>query len=461
MRVLYGRLYAWIDGVIRGRENMMDKNKFAVTPPMGWNSYDYYDTTVNEEHVKANADYMAEHLKEYGWQYVVVDIQWYAHGAGSQRERYQYIPFSELEMDEYGRLLPNPERFPSSAGGRGFAPLAEYIHSLGLKFGIHIMRGIPRRAAHDHMPVKGAAYTADFIADPSSICGWNPDMYGVRNMPEGQAYYDSLLELYARWGVDYIKCDDICNTNLYPQNPYSGRHEIEMLAQAIQKCGREIVLSLSPGPALIDKAWHYETYANMWRITDDFWDDWKLLKNMFSRCELWQSHVSEGCYPDCDMLPVGYLGKGFGRERITNFTREEQRTMMTLWCLFSSPLMIGAELTKLDDWTLSLLTNREVLRMLTPECRPRQLCLDDKEAIWRACNEREGTKYIAMFNLDEREACLSVELREACIKPEDALTELWTGEIVKPAEDVLCVKLPAHGCMVYAIKNASESGGRN
>lgn len=427
----------------------MNKNKFAVTPPMGWNSYDYYDTTVNEEQVKANADYMAKHLKEFGWQYIVVDIEWFAHGAGSQRERYQYIPFNELEMDEYGRLLPDPARFPSAAGGAGFQPLADYVHSLGLKFGIHIMRGIPRNAAHGHLPVKGTSVTANEIANPSSVCGWNPDMYGVRDMPEGQAYYDSLLELYAQWGVDFIKCDDICNTNMYPQNPYSGRHEIEMLAKAIRKCGREVVLSLSPGPALIEKAWHYETYANMWRITDDFWDDWRLLKDMFHRCELWQSHVSEGCYPDCDMLPLGYLGKGFGSERTTNFTKEEQRTMMTLWCLFGSPLMIGAELTKLDADTMALLTNREVLKMLTPHCRPRQLCLDEKKAVWKAVNDRDGSKYIALFNLSDEESELSAELCSADLDSADGLRELWTGEIPSVTEGVLHAVVPAHGCVVY------------
>lgn len=427
----------------------MDKNRFAPTPPMGWNSYDYYDTTVNETQVKANADYMAERLKEFGWQYVVVDIEWFAHGAGSQRDRYQYIPFNELEMDEYGRLLPDPERFPSSADGKGFGPLADYIHSLGLKFGIHIMRGIPRIAAHRHMPVKGTGATANVIADPSSICRWNPDMYGVRNMPEGQAYYDSLLELYARWGVDFIKCDDICNTNMYPQDPYSARHEVEMLAKAIRRCGREIVLSLSPGPALIGQAWHYETYANMWRITDDFWDDWRLLKDMFRRCELWQTHVSEGCYPDCDMLPLGRLGKGFGQERTTNFTLEESRTMMTLWCLFGSPLMIGAELTKLDEDTLALLTNKRVLGMLTPRCRPRQICLDECRAVWKAANDETGERYVALFNLSEEERELSVELHEADIDPGVRLTELWTGEAADVSEGCLKIKLPAHACSVY------------
>ena len=241
----------------------MNKNDYAPIAPMGWNSYDYYDTTVNEEQVRANADYLAEHLKDAGYEYVVVDIEWYAKKAGSQRNTYQYIPYSELEIDEYSRLQPDPERFPSSADGTGFKALADYVHSLGLKFGIHIMRGIPRIAAHTHMAVKKTDWTANQIADPSSICGWNPDMYGVRNCEAGQAYYDSLLEMYAEWGVDFIKCDDICNTNIYPHNPYSASHEVEMLAKAIKKCGRSVVLSLSPGPALIEKAWHYENNANM------------------------------------------------------------------------------------------------------------------------------------------------------------------------------------------------------
>lgn len=430
----------------------MNKNTFAKTPPMGWNSYDYYDTTVNESQIKANADYMAKHLKEYGWEYIIIDIQWYAHNAGSMRKKFQYIPFSELEIDEYSRLQPDPKRFPSSINGAGFAPLAKYIHSLGLKFGIHIMRGIPRTAAHNHTKIKDCSVTADMIADPSSICGWNPDMYGVRNTSEGQAYYDSLIELYASWGVDFIKCDDICNTNIYPENQYSAKHEIEMLAKAIQKCGRPIVLSLSPGPALIDKAWHYEKYANMWRITDDFWDNWTLLKDMFYRCELWQNHVSEGCYPDCDMLPLGYLGKGFGEERVTNFTKDEQQTMMTLWCLFGSPLMLGAEMTKLDDFTLSLLTNKKVLAMLTPDCKPKQISLDDTKAIWFASNNKTNKKYVALFNLSDEIANISVNLEELDIlKTEVTLTDLWTNNSSKNINKIISKELAPHASAVYEI----------
>ena len=426
----------------------MSKNDFAKTPPMGWNSYDYYDTAVSEEQVRANARVMAEKLLPFGWEYVVVDIQWYAHNAGSMREKYQYIPFGGVEMDVYSRLQPDPQRFPSSKNGKGFAPLAAYVHSLGLKFGIHIMRGIPRAAAHSHGRIDGSTLTADMVADPSSICRWNPDMYGVRNCPEGQAYYNSLLALYASWGVDFIKCDDICNTDNWSvshRRAYEGRHEIEMLSQAIEKQGRPIVLSLSPGPALIEQAWHYQANANMWRITDDFWDDWAHLKAMFARCELWQDHVRTGCYPDCDMLPLGYLGKGFGQERMTRFTPEEQRTMLTLWCLFGSPLMIGANLTKLDNWTLSLLTNREVLAMLTPDCRPRQVCRDDEKAIWAAENALLGTRYIALFNLSDRAAEVSATVEAV------GGTELWTGGTALIQNGVFSAKLAPHACAVYRL----------
>ena len=435
----------------------MNKNDFAPTPPMGWNSYDYYDTTVTESEVRANADYIASHLKQFGWEYVVVDIQWYAHGAGTRRSEFQYIPFSSLEMDAYGRLLPDPARFPSSydktAGTHpGFAPLADYVHSLGLKFGIHIMRGIPRIAAHSHLPVFGTDVTADEIADPSSICGWNPDMYGVRDTPSGQAYYDSLIALYASWGVDFIKCDDICNTNLYPANPYSARHEIEMLHNAIAKSGRAIILSLSPGPALIEQAWHYETYANMWRITDDFWDNWDLLKDMFHRCELWQRHVSRGYYPDCDMLPLGHLGKGFGAERTTNFTFEEQRTMMTLWCLFGSPLMIGAELTRLDEPTLSLLTNPHILAMRSPDFVPQQIRLTDTDAVWIAKNSATGEVRLALFNLSDTAACIPVS--PELIPAGAVLYELWE-DAAYSRRSLLEAMLPisAHGCKIFAFSD--------
>lgn len=433
----------------------MNKNDFAITPPMGWNSYDYYDTTVTEEQVKKNADFMAKNLKQFGWEYVVVDIEWYSNDAGTRRKEYQYIPFGDDEMDEYGRMIPSPNRFPSSKNGAGFKPLADYCHNLGLKFGIHIMRGIPRAAAEKHLPVYGTNTNAAEVADAMSICGWNPDMYGVKNTEGGQAYYNSIIKLYAEWGVDFIKCDDICDSWMYRGDNFNGWHETRMLHKAILENGRPIVLSLSPGPAHIDKAFHYCDNANMWRITDDFWDKWELLKNMFWRCEMWQDHVRRGCFPDCDMLPLGKVGAGFGESRDTNFTYDEEKTMMTLWCMFRSPLMIGAELTMLDDKTLKLLTNKKLLGLMKEGCKGRQLVRDDKHAIWINENANTGSTAVAVFNFEDNEKEMQIDLTAVSDKfvsdKKYELNEIWDDTCVT-SEVKFSAKVPSHGVKVWIIK---------
>lgn len=125
------------------------KKTLAPTPPMGWNSWDCYGAGVTEEALRENARFMAAHLLPYGWNTLVCDIQWYE----PQAKGNEYNNFVPVCMDDYGRLLPAENRFPSAAGGKGFGPIADYCHSLGLRFGIHIMRGIPRQAVH-----RGYAY---------------------------------------------------------------------------------------------------------------------------------------------------------------------------------------------------------------------------------------------------------------------------------------------------------------
>lgn len=433
--------------------NVFSKNSFVKTPPMGWNSYDYYDTTVTEAEVRENAKYMAKYLKPHGYEYIVIDIQWSDPQAGSKRDEFQYINFSHFVTDEYSRQLPAENRFPSAKNDDGLRPLADYIHSLGLKLGIHIMRGIPRYAAHMHLKIKGTDATADQIANPYSISKWNPDMYGIDyRKPGAQEYYNSIFQLYAEWGIDFVKVDDICNTNMYIDNPYSAEKEIEMIHKAIVNCGRNIVLSLSPGPAVIEKAWHLEKYSNMWRITDDFWDDWRLLKNMFDRCEVWQKHVSEGCFPDCDMLPVGWLGKGFGKERYTNFTLNEQITLMTLWCIFRSPLMIGSRLTKLDKQTLALLTNNEVLHLLTDTHGARQLERDEYHAVWLSKDNHDDSYYVALFNLSEETQSLCISLKDHEIDTSVLIRDLWKYEDLGQIDEMLQVTIPAHGAVLYKMR---------
>lgn len=417
-------------------------NNIALTPPMGWNSWDCYGASVNEATVRANAEYMAKNLKQYGWEYVVVDIQWSEPTADS----HEYHRFTELEMDEYSRLIPAVNRFPSAADGKGFAPLGEYIHSLGLKFGIHIMRGIPRQAVHRNTKILGSTATARQIAAQSSICLWNTDMYGVNTEADGaQAYYDSLFALYAEWGVDYVKVDDIANH--YPHA------EIEMISRAIRGCGRDMVLSLSPGPAPLEQAEHLKQYANMWRITDDFWDKWELLYDMFRRAEAWCTHSGPGHWPDADMLPVGAILQDYGPDNRTKFTEDEQYTMLTLWSIMRSPLMIGGDMVYNDEFTLKLLTNAGILEMLTQSRSAHQIYKRVENGVevivWTAFR-RDGGRYLAVFNAGETAADITVSMQECEIAGSKA-TELWSGEEISLG-DSITANIPSHGAKAYIIK---------
>lgn len=423
------------------------KNEAALTPPMGWNSWDCFAANVTEDELLANARALKENLADFGYKYVVCDIQWSDPLAGSEKG-VVYRDFAKLAIDEYGRQIPAEERFPSSAGGVGFKKISDEIHAMGLKFGIHIMRGIPRRAVELDCPVKGTEVTARAVADPFSICPWNGDMYGVKNTPEGQAYYDSIFELYASWGVDFVKVDDIAHEHQHPDRAY-GEAEVHMTRKAIDNSGRSMVLSLSPGPAVIEKAWPMERDANMWRITDDFWDDWKLLYAMFERCEVWQRHVGPGSWPDCDMLPLGRIGTGFGAGRDTNFTKDEQRTLMNLWCIFRSPLIMGGDLREIDDFTLSLLTNKDVLDADQNGKNPTELVRDEDHVIWTSEAPGKG-RYLAIFNISTCEKALEFDLSALDMNITGA-RELWEGSEPDIRSGKLSVKLASHASAMYLI----------
>jgi len=357
---------------------------------MGWNSWDCFATSVTEEQTKAQADFMAEKLKAHGWQYIVVDIQWYEPGAKDHGYRKDAV----LAMDAYGRLLPALNRFPSSADNNGFKSLSAYIHNLGLKFGIHLLRGIPRQAVEKNLPVLGTTLHAQDIADHVHICPWNPDMFGVdMSKPGAQEYYDSVFALFAEWGVDYVKVDDLSRP--YFQN----RPEVEAIRNAIDKTDRPMVLSLSPGATDIRAADHVTTHANLWRISDDFWDRWLALREQFWRLARWNPYRRSGAWPDADMLPLGTLVLG---SRATRFTPDEQYTLMTLWSIARSPLMHGGDMTKTDPLTLSLLTNDEVLAVNQSSTTNHPLFDHDGLIAWTATDPANGDTYLAVFNTRDR-----------------------------------------------------------
>ncbi len=434
---------------------MLNHRSWAKTPPLGWNSWDCFGAGVNEKQIRENADYMAKNLKKYGWQYIVCDIQWYEPKAKDN----DYNNFTELNMDEYGRLIPAVNRFPSAEGGRGFKPIADYVHSLGLKFGIHIMRGVPRQAAAANCKILNCDSTCRDIAHHFSICSWNTDMYGTKNCDASQKYYDSIINMYADWGVDFIKCDDICITEFRRwDNPYTADYEIEMIRKAIDNCGREMLLSLSPGPALREKAEHLSKNSNMWRLTGDFWDQWTKLYEMFDKCEEWQGVSKPGCYPDCDMLPIGRLSKN-GRchgeqNRFTQFTKPEQYTLMTLWGIFKSPLMIGGNMPENDDFTLSLLTNSEYMQMNQYSTGAKQVLRQEKNGkgtiIWSANGKK--CKYLAIFNTDDRQRNFKFDLSSILMPDiEYEIYDIWKNEGLGRFKNTVSAEIEPHGAKLYKI----------
>ncbi len=357
---------------------------------MGWNSWDCFGPSVVEDEVKANADYMAEHLLEYGWEYIIVDIRWYADNQTSGH----YNPYDQTDfiLDEYGRYMPSPKRFPSAVDGAGFKPLADYVHNLGLKFGIHIMRGVPKEAVFNKMPILGSDKTADQIYSTDYECTWLQDNYTVVKGKEGsQEYYNSILDLYASWGVDYIKVDDL-------SRPYHDE-EIEMLRNAIDQTGRPIVLSMSPGATPLDQHEHARNHANLWRTIDDFWDNWAQLNYSFSVCADWAPYITKGAWPDADMLPLGKFIRGErATNRYTKFTKDEQYTLMSLWSMFKSPLMFGGNMPDNDEFTNSLLTNKEVLYVNKYSENNKEWYSKEDITAWTADDPENGDKFLALFN---------------------------------------------------------------
>jgi hypothetical protein len=427
--------------------------QIAAHPPMGWNSYDAYGTTITEAQFRANVRSMSRHLARYGWRYAVIDAEWFARNPTPNGNS----PAAVLVLDSYGRYFPATNRFPSAAGGAGFKPLADYVHSLGLKFGIHILRGIPRDAVARNLPIEGSPYTAAEAADVHSSCPWNPDNYGVdARRPAGQAYYDSIARLYAAWGVDFVKADCIAS------HPYAGA-EIRMLSTALQRSGRDMVLSLSPGPAPIAKLPQLRLYADMWRISNDVWDLWHSPKpypqgigDQFARAARWAPLAGPGDWPDDDMLALGALrpAPGWGKPRRSQLTHAEQRTYMTLWCIVRSPLFLGANLTAIDPWTMSLLDNPEVISVDQRSSGARQVLSAGGTVVWvsRPQGERaEKDWYVAVFNLRARERTVTVPWKTLSLTGRRyAIRDLWSRRDLGPA-GVLRVQLPAHGAALYLV----------
>ena len=442
----------------QNRTRSRQSRVIAATPPMGWNSWDSYGRTLNEESIKANALWLARNLKRFGWEYVVVDEGWYLSNLDARGDARQ----ARFQMDQFGRYVPVPARFPSAGKNLSFRPLADYLHSLGLKFGLHIIRGIPREAVSRNLPIAGSNFHAAEAAETSDVCPWNAYNYGLNvTHPAAQAYYDSLAQQYASWAVDFIKIDCIAD------HPYKG-DEIRMFSEAIRKSGRQMVLSLSPGPTSLEKRDEVVKYSQMWRISNDIWDLWysdkefpQGIKNQFAATALWAGVARPGHWPDADMLPLGSLrpAAGWGEPRDSRLTHDEQRTLITLWSMFRSPLIMGGNLLQADAWTTSLLTNAEVIAVDQHSKENRPALTSESLIVWTARPETGRDHYVAIFNIGDSPQRIGLAFSELRLSPGAyRLRDLWAHRNLGSAKSIDLSSLPAHACVLYRISRAVATG---
>lgn len=433
-------------------------DSLATTPPMGWNSWDCLGLDANEEQIKAVADYMALNLKKYGWEYIVIDAGWYH--PKELITAAAHTPNPTQNMDAFGRLIPDTLKYPSAKGGLGFKPLADYIHSKGLKFGIHVMRGIPWNAEANATPIKGTSFFADKVANLLDTCPWSPIMKGVNmEKPGAQDYYNSVYQLYAAWGVDFVKVDDM-------SFPYH-KAEIEAVHQAIINSGAPIVFSLSPGPAPVNEIAHLTANATMWRISGDFWDDWKWLKLQFGICNQWDSVHTPGHWPDADMLPIGKLRKTGGdawiasqlgstieevSDEYSRFSDNEKYTLFTLYAIFRSPLMLGGYLPENDSVTNKIITNEEVIAVNKNGSNSHEVRNKDGIIIWTSDDAVTHKKYVAIFNIkDGASAKISVPWTELGIEGEKQIRDLWAKKELGIFNKEFTASIEAHSCLLISL----------
>lgn len=420
----------------------------ALKPPMGWNSWDCFGFSVTEEEVKASANYMAKNLKKLGYEYIVVDMLWYGDKAASDFENFVHESTTRpnFSIDRNGRLLPDAVKFPSSKNGNGFKPLADYVHSLGLKFGVHMMRGIPWQAVDKNLLINGTAIGAKSIGLPNNGCEWYDGIYGVdMTKPGAQEYYNSVYALLAEWGVDFVKADDLTNTA-----------ELEAISKAIRLTGRDIVLSVVPTDDIpLDVL---KENVHMARTGVDFWDVWEMLKKGYPVAAAAVKKSSPGYWPDLDMLPIGKLGLKISYKgpeaRISRFNKNELHTLLTLWYISRMPLMIGGYLPQTDPLTKKLLANEEALQVNRNSTNNRQIKFKNAYIIWAADVPQSNDKYVAFFNQWESVQPIRPKITwQQLGLPGKTyrVRDLWANKELGEFKDAFSNPVSAHGAGLFKV----------
>jgi alpha-galactosidase len=436
---------------------LMSGTMLRPTPPLGWNSYDSYGASITQDEVVQQAQALKTTLQPFGWNTVVIDYRWYD---------------PEDTLDSNGRYLPSISKYPSATGTNGLKTVADQVHALGLGFGIHIMRGIPRRAVTANSAIASSAYHATDAANTNDTCPWDQHMWGVNgSTAAGQAWYDALFAQYAQWGIDFVKIDDMLN------NTTKTYHQVEAdtIRKSVDKSGRAIVVSFSPGAD--DPTWlpssvaDLNAGADMWRVVDDFWD-YKAITNLagvFTSVGTWQgsSGLVQGHWPDTDMLPLGYLGPRceWHASDETTFTHNDQVTIVSLWTILPSPLIFGGNVQSLTTdattgpWTVALLTNEEVLAVNQDALgtHAKRIVEQGTTEVW-ARDLSGNRKAVALFNRGTQDAMISVSFAQLGVSGTPAVRDLWNRADLNGMTTGISVNVPHGAAFLYTLSPPSATG---
>ena len=425
-------------------------------PLLGWNSYNCYGSHINEKLTLENLEAFIQKLKPSGYEYFVLDAGWYRHYDLKPGEIWPTDGDKvNLTFDDFGRFTPSPVYFP-----KGFKEIIDYAHKHGIKFGLHLMRGIPREVVKRNLPIKGTKYFARDIANVNDTCSWSVLNYGIdMDKPGAQEYYNSVVELLASWGVDFIKYDDIVHKP----------REINAVANAIEKSGRKIVLSISPGDDINPE--YYETYkrAQMIRISRDVWDLKEDLEISFEQWERILPYADKGFWLDMDMIPFGHIRVNYpltknklkstrGYERMDYFSYAQKKTFITQRAMAASPLFMGGTLTSSPNTVFELITNQDMLACnqngVTGKLVKRISDYSEKVDVWKTTHKtRVNEGWIGVFNRNPYMELIEIKKEELGLNKGDSyqLYDIWGQRIIEDAETFI-FEIPADGVVFIRYK---------
>jgi alpha-galactosidase len=400
-------------------------DKLALTPPMGWNSWNGWGDFVTDENVRSTADAMVKSgLINHGWTNINIDIGWEGKRGG-----------------KYNAIQPN-ERFPDMKG------LIEYIHSLGLKTGIYSTPWVRTYFGY----TGGSSDNEDGSLKDTKI---DKDNNEGHYFGKYEFIKNDILQ-WEEWGIDYLKYDWTSPTDKPDVD------HIRTMSESLKGCNRDIIFSLCNVMSL-DNAPLKLPFVQLWRTTTDIRDVWErssLKKDFWALgiSDIWDVHrewrefTKPGCWADPDMLVVGWVGFGDKELHKTLLTADEQYTHISLWCLWSAPLFIGSPVEKLDKFTLSLLSNDEVLEVdQDPLGQQAYLAYKDfGEEVW-VKNMEDGSKAVGLFNRSAEELTVSAPWLQLGIYGKQRVRDLWRQKELGTFENVFEAKVPAHGVLLVRI----------